>query len=390
MGIERGFFPKQNDELAMRFTTQRDAIPKLIQNLQGLGYVVIGPSVSEGVVRLMEIAAPDDLASGVVDIQAPGRYRLSGGSSFAFSAVNGPDSPKKFLHPAEVELVKYTEDGKGIELVSAHQSEKRYAFFGLRPCDLRGVEVMDRTMMVPGFEDPVYSGLRNNSIFVVVNCTRAGENCFCSSMGTGPGADSGYDLAITELPDKLLLDVPERRANLVKGIELAPATEEDLRTGEEMVQGARDQMGRRIEEENPAKSMYAGLDSCVWGKTAERCLACGNCTMVCPTCFCNTIRDKTDLRDGSVSRMRTWDSCLSKDFTYSAGGNPRQARAARYRQFVMHKFAYWTDEFGVYGCVGCGRCITWCPVGIDITETVNGVLKDRRERTAKLEAPPTV
>jgi ferredoxin len=209
-------------------------------------------------------------------------------------------------------------------------------------------------------------------------------------MGTGPEADSGYDIAITELPEKLLLDVPERSMELLQGIELHPATEEEIRIGGDMVSHARQQMGRRIEEEKPAKSMYAGLDSPLWGKIAERCLACGNCTMVCPTCFCNTVGDRTNLSDGSVSRVRTWDSCLSKDFAYSAGGNPRQSRVARYRQFVMHKFAYWPDEFGVYGCVGCGRCITWCPVGIDITETVNGVLKGQREKAGNMEAPRVV
>jgi len=239
---------------------------------------------------------------------------------------------------------------------------------------------MDRVMMVPGFEDEIYSRLRKSSVFVVVNCTRPGGNCFCASMGTGPSADEGYDLAITELPEKLLLDVPEESMRLLQGVKLAPATEEDLNAAREMTRLATEQMGRKISKPNPSGLMYAGTYSPVWEEAAERCLACGNCTMVCPTCFCNSIRDRTDLVDGSVSRVRTWDSCLSKDFVYSAGGNPRAKRSARYRQFVMHKFAYWPDQFGVYGCIGCGRCITWCPVGIDITETVNGVLAGQPER----------
>jgi len=349
---------------------------------------VVGPSLSEGVVRLMELTEPADLATGVVDVQAPGSYTLGRESPLIFSSVNGPDSPKRDLHPAEVELSKLVESGDGIEFVSAFQPGRRYAFLGIRPCDLKAVEVMDRTMLAPGFEDHVYSALRSDSIFIVVNCTRAGENCFCVSMGTGPGVESGYDVAITELPEKLLIDVPERSTALFQGIELKPATEAELQTASEMVQRAREQMGRRIAERDPSKRMYAVMDSPEWGKVAERCLACGNCTMVCPTCFCNTIIDRTDLRDGSVSRVRVWDSCLSKDFVYSAGGNPRVQRMARYRQFVMHKFAYWPDEFGIYGCVGCGRCITWCPVGIDITETVNGVLKDQRPAEEKMEVHP--
>jgi len=375
----------------MRYTAAKGCVPGLIRNLQRQGYTVVGPSIVDGVVRLRELRGPGDLASGVVDFHAPGSYAVGGERSLlVFSSINGPDSPKEYFHPAEVELSKLVDRGNGIERISSFHSEKKYAFFGLRPCDLKGVEVMDRTMLVPGFEDPVYSALRKGSLFVVVNCTRAGENCFCASMGTGPEAESGYDVAITELPDKLLVDVPARNIGLFEGINLSPATEDDLREGEERVRQVREQTGRRFTPRNPAKSMYEAIDSPLWGKVAERCLACGNCTMVCPTCFCNTIIDKTDLKDGSVSRVRTWDSCLSKDFVYSAGGNPRQQRTARYRQFVMHKFAYWPDEFGTYGCVGCGRCITWCPVGIDITETVSGVLDDQQAGAKKMEAHPVV
>jgi sulfhydrogenase subunit beta (sulfur reductase) len=374
----------------MYFTAAKRSIPRLIGNLQRQGFTVVGPSLFEGVVRLRELRGAGDLASGVVDIQGPGSYALSGESSFLFASVNGPDSPKRYLHPAEVELSKIVDKGSGVELVSAFHSDRKYAFFGIRPCDLRGVSVMDKTMLMPGFEDPVYSTLRVDSIFIVVNCTRAGENCFCASMGAGPAAESGYDVAITELPEKLLFSIPESNMGLFQGIELKAAREEELREGEEMVQHAREQMGRKISEKDPARQMYAALESQVWGKAAETCLACGNCTMVCPTCFCNTIIDRTDLKDGSVSRVRVWESCLSKDFAYSAGGNPRQQRTARYRQFVMHKFAYWPDEFGTYGCVGCGRCITWCPVGIDITETVNGVLKDQQYTAKKMEARPVV
>jgi len=372
----------------MHFTAPKGSVQRLIRNLQGLGYTVVGSSLSEGVVRLSELTGQAGLAAGVVDVQAPGRYSLGGEVSLVFSSVNGPDSPKRYLHPAEVELSRLVDGRGGIEPVSGFHPNKRYAFFGIRPCDLRAVGVMDGTMLVPGFEDRVYSALRNGAIFIVVNCTRAGENCFCASMGTGPAAESGYDAAITELPEALLVDVPERSMAMFQGIELKPATEAELRAGVEMVQRAREQMGGRIAEQNPSKQMYAALDSPTWAKVAERCLACGNCTMVCPTCFCNTVIDRTDLRDGSVSRVRVWDSCLSKDFVYSAGGNPRLQRMSRYRQFVMHKFAYWPDEFGTYGCVGCGRCITWCPVGIDITETVNGVLRDQRAAEEKMEASP--
>ena len=349
---------------------------------------MVGPSLSGEVVRLVELKGQADLAAGAVDVQAPGRYALGKEASLVFASVNGPDSPKRYLHPAEVVLSRLVDGGDGIQPISGFRPNGKYAFFGIRPCDLSAVGVMDRTLLVPGFEDRVYSALRGGAIFIVVNCTRAGENCFCTSMGTGPGAESGYDVAITELPEVLLVDVPERNLAIFQGIELKPASEAELRAGGEMVQRAKEQMGRKIVRQDLSKRMYASMDSPAWGKVAERCLACGNCTMVCPTCFCNTVVDSTDLRDGSVSRVRVWDSCLSKDFVYSAGGNPRLQRMSRYRQFVMHKFAYWPDEFGTYGCVGCGRCVTWCPVGIDITETVDVVLRDQQAAEKKLEAHP--
>jgi ferredoxin len=359
----------------MYFTAQPTAIPALLRNLQGLGYTVVGPSLSEGVVRLREIDDAGDLAAGILDEHAPGRYTVASGSRLMFASVNGPDSPKKFLHPAEVEIQRLAEADRGFKEVSRFHSQKKYAFVGIRPCDLKGVEVMDRTMMAPGFEDPVYSSFRKDSVFVVVNCTRSGSNCFCTTMGTGPEAESGYDVAITELPDKLILDVPEKSIGLLRGVDATPASEDDVREGREAVARARDQMNRRFERENLSAKMGEGMDSSVWGQAAERCLACGNCSLVCPTCFCNSLQDREDLAEGTVSRVRVWDSCLSKEFTYSAGGNPRQQKLARYRQFVMHKFAYWPEQFGPYGCVGCGRCVTWCPVGIDITATVSGVLK---------------
>ena len=201
----------------MRFTTSKGSIQRLIRNLQDLGYTVVGPSISEGVVRLRELKGASDLARGVVDAQAPGSYALGGEGQLLFSFVNGPDSPKGYLHPADVELSRLIDSGSGIESMSCFRPGGRYAFFGIRPCDLRAVQIMDRTMLVPSFEDGVYSYLRSGAIFIVVNCTRAGENCFCASMGTGPGAESGYDIAITELPETLLFDVPEVNKAMFRG-----------------------------------------------------------------------------------------------------------------------------------------------------------------------------
>jgi len=370
----------------MRCTTGPEALRKILRNLHSQGYIVFGPVMSEGIVRLEEVTNAEDLATGIADRHAPGSYEIVGSSPLLFGAVNGPDSPKRFLHPSGVELTRLLEKDGGFEAVSTPRQKTKYAFFGIRPCDLAAVHVLDRTMLEPGLEDPIYEGRRKDSIFIAANCARAEQNCFCTSMGTGPRAESGYDLSITELPGKLVIDVAEGRQNLLDGVEIHPATKEDIRAEDEVILRTSEQMVRRFDTENLPPLLYAAIDSPHWGEVAHRCLACGNCTMVCPTCFCNTIREEIDLAAGTVSRVRVWDSCLSKEFVYSAGGNPRLQRRDRYRQFVMHKLAYWRDQFGVLGCVGCGRCITWCPVGIDITATVNGVLGQSSQRKEKVEA----
>jgi len=369
----------------MRYTVGHEALGRIVENLRSLGYTVLGPVLTEGVVRLAEVTKAENLVTRIADKHAPGSYEITGRSPLVFAAVIGPDSPKRFFHPSGVQLTKLFEKNGGFEVASTPKFEKKYAFFGIRPCDLAAVRVMDKTMLVPGLEDSIYESRRKNSIFVVVNCARAEANCFCASMGTGPRAESGYDLSITELPGKLIIDVAEGRRNLLEGVELRPSTEQEVRSEDEVILRTRRQMTRHIDNESLATRMYAAIDSPSWSVVADKCLACGNCTMVCPTCFCNTVREEADLVADSVTRVRVWDSCMSKDFVYSAGGNPRLQRRDRYRQFVMHKFAYWHDQFGLSGCVGCGRCITWCPVGIDITATVNDVLGESPQGKEKME-----
>jgi len=369
----------------LRFTMGLGGLEGLLRNLRSEGYTVLGPKLEDGVVRLSEVQSTDELARGIVDSQSPGQYRARAAGDEIFSAVNGPLSVKNYLHPGEVAVAEIGRSGGkyGTEILLPG---KRYAFLGVRPCDLAAVKVLDRSLLVEGFEEPTYADLRKASLIIVVNCGRAGANCFCASMGTGPWAAGDYDIALTELPDRFIVDLDGRFLPLFDGVGLAPAADKDLRDERDLRERVTAGMRKRIESPDPAVGMYEGIDSPVWSEVAERCLACGNCTMVCPTCFCNTTKDITNLADGTVTKVRSWESCLSVDFTQNAGWNPRRERKARYRQFVMHKFAYWTDQSGLYGCVGCGRCITWCPVGIDIAETVNSVLR-KGQGSGVREAP---
>jgi ferredoxin len=211
-----------------------------------------------------------------------------------------------------------------------------------------------------------------------VNCTRAGGTCFCASLGNGPAAGPGFDLALTELigPGRHIFVL---EAGTPRGTELASAlpwraaTSEELAAAEAAVAEAARHMGRRLDTDGLAAALRRTLAHARWDDVAGRCLACGNCTMVCPTCFCTTVEDVSDLSGETASRVRRWDSCFGLAFSYIHGGSVRASGAARYRQWLTHKLANWQDQFGTPGCVGCGRCITWCPAGIDITAEARGL-----------------
>jgi ferredoxin len=222
------------------------------------------------------------------------------------------------------------------------------------------------------YVDPQYAARRDGVFIVAVNCGQAGATCFCASMGTGPRADKGFDLSLTEVLEgdthhfvvevgspsglDLLAEVPHRDAST-----------EEIDRAERVTADTALHMGRKLETGGLKELLYAGVESAQWEEIAQRCLTCGNCTMVCPTCFCTTVEDVTDLAGLEAERVRKWDSCFTSDFSYLHGGSVRVSPRSRYRQWMTHKLASWQDQFGTSGCVGCGRCITWCPVGIDIT-----------------------
>lgn len=223
------------------------------------------------------------------------------------------------------------------------------------------------------YVDPDYAAQRNNLLIVAVNCMEAGGTCFCVSMGTGPRAESGYDLALTELIDgethQFLVEIgSETGAALMESVPHRRADASHAAAGAEVSRRTAASMGRALETEGIKELFYANLENSRWDEVASRCLACTNCTMVCPTCFCTTVEDRVDLSGTSAERVRVWDSCYTMDFSHLHGGSTRSSIKARYRQWLTHKLASWIDQFGTSGCVGCGRCITWCPVGIDLTE----------------------
>jgi ferredoxin len=217
------------------------------------------------------------------------------------------------------------------------------------------------------------------SLIIAVNCTQAAPTCFCTSMNTGPRCTSGFDLALTELPDGFVVEVAtaEGRA-IVDQIETILANEERRRDAEAARQQAVNQIEREMDTTGIRDLLLGNLDHPRWDDVATRCLSCTNCTMVCPTCFCTSVEEVSDLAGEHVERQRHWDSCFNVNFSYMNGGIVRDNIRNRYRQWLTHKLASWIVQFDTSGCVGCGRCITWCPVGIDLIEEVNAIRGDEK------------
>jgi sulfhydrogenase subunit beta (sulfur reductase) len=383
---------------------ERAAIDEIIKLLRQQQYTVVGPTVRGASIELGELRSTLDLPLGWTDEQMPARYRLVQlpvESLFAYTV--SPHSWKRYLFPPILKLFSATKTGKGFDLMSGEDGTARssiasagdavpqYALFGVRSCDLHALAVHDKVFSGGTYGDEYYARARERTWVIAVNCTLAGGTCFCASMGTGPKASSGFDLALTEVITEeehyfLVETGTDRGRSLLEAVRHRPAEAAEVARGEELTENASRQMGRSLDTENIQQILYQSADHPRWDVVAARCLTCANCTMVCPTCFCTTIEDVIDLGGTRAERLRKWDSCFTMDFSYIHGGSVRPSVRARYRHWLTHKLASWIDQFGTSGCVGCGRCITWCPVGIDITEEYRAIRESYITKSATSSA----
>ena len=357
---------------------------RLVEELRARGFRVIGPQVSRGAIVLDEITSAAQFPAGWHDWQQPGMYRIKKeGDAAVFGYAAGPHAPKRFLYPSHLKLVRLR--GKVSESETyPDRGTERLALF-IRPCDMAAIRIQERVLSTSEFPDPVFKTLLEQSLLIVVNCTRPAATCFCASLGTGPQSNDG-DLVITDLSsnDESALTIEamsEKGAEILRALGLSPASAESLEERAHLLAVAAEGQVRRVDTSGLPEVVTRNLDSSVWERIGERCLSCANCTMVCPTCFCVTAEDTTDLTCAVTERVREWDSCFTLAFSHLHGGSVRKSRASRYRQWLTHKFSFWTDQFGSLGCVGCGRCIAWCPVGIDVTEELATIrLEDESPR----------
>jgi Pyruvate/2-oxoacid:ferredoxin oxidoreductase delta subunit len=357
----------------------RERLQGLLDALKARGYQIIGPTLRDGAIVYEELSSSEELPIGWTDEQNGGTYQLKKRTDQAyFGYAVGPHSWKRFLHSPTVRLWQTSRNGKGFQIQEDKPVKTKMAFIGVRACELHGIAIQDKVFLGGNAVDSHYQARRDGIFVLAVNCRQAGNTCFCSSMGTGPKAESGFDLALTEIIEGgehyLVVQIgTELGKEVLSRLPQEVATPAQIGKAEFIHANTARQMGRSMDTTGIKELLYANSEHPRWEEVAKRCLTCANCTMVCPTCFCSTVEDITDLTGEHAERWRKWDSCFTTDFSYIHGGSVRATAKSRYRQWMTHKLATWIDQFGSSGCVGCGRCITWCPVGIDITEEVRAI-----------------
>jgi ferredoxin len=351
----------------------REALQGLLDALVAEGYRTLGPTLREDAIVHDDVTHVSELPVGWTDSQEAGHYHLQRREDDAWFGFNvGPHSWKRFLHPPLEPLWGARRNGNGFK-ITVPAPEPKLAFIGVRACELRAIAIQDRVFLGGRYSDDTYRARRMSTFIVAVNCAQASGTCFCLSMGSGPKAAAGFDLSLTELlgADRAMFLVEvgsEAGARMLQRIASRPPTEAELAAARAVLDRTAERMGRRLDTTRLRELLREQAEHPRWDEIAERCLTCGNCTMVCPTCFCTSVEDHSSLEGTVAERVRAWDSCFTLDFSYLHGGSVRHSTRARYRHWLTHKLSYWIDQFGTGGCVGCGRCITWCPVGIDITE----------------------
>ena len=368
-----------------KYVLRVDQLQALLDFLDQRGFRTVGPTIQDCAVVYDELRLAGQIPLGVADEQEAGFYRIKKRKEAGyFTYVVGPHSWKKFLNPARHSLWKARRENGEMMLVDDELSEtKPFAFIGVRPCEIAAIEIQDRVFQDGAYLDTHYQARRANIAVIAVNCAHPGGTCFCVSMNTGPQALSGFDLALTEIQDAgnhyfLATTGSQLGAEIVGTLNLDQAGPEEIDAETAVIQHAAARMGRKLDTSHIKELLLRNDEHPRWIDAGNRCLNCGSCTMVCPTCFCMTVEDTTDITGSVAERVRRWDSCFTIDFSYIHGGAVRTSASARYRHWMTHKLAAWQEQFGVSGCVGCGRCITWCPVGIDITEEAAAIRASSR------------
>ena len=366
-------------EVGDTIAIQKPALEELLQTIAA-AYVLVGPKVKNGAILYDRLEGADQLPRGYRTEQAPGRFRLvRSGSSRFFDFIPGAASWKQFLFPPRLELLALQKGHDDWHEVGLGTQPISYAFIGVRPCELAAIQAQDKVFLRADYSDATYQAQRARAFILAVNCLHPAGTCFCATMETGPRGESGFDLCLTELDEHFLVTIGSALGrDMALDLPAEPASAFLLGAAERALEHAAGQARCDIDPSACADGLLANLEHPHWDEIAQRCLSCGNCTLACPTCFCWDVSDRSTLAGSGTRRERTWDSCFNPTFSYQAGGNTRPTIKSRYRQWLSHKFGSWKQQFGILGCVGCGRCITWCPAGIDTRIEVATLQKEAK------------
>ena len=354
----------------------RPGLDRLMVLLREDGRRVIGPTVRDAAIVYDEIGTSADLPVGINDEQSPGRYRLASsedaGPARSFDFASSPMSWKTYTYPASVPIA--TAAGRASGSATGTWTTTRRAW----PTSAYGratwrpwTSTTRSSRAAPTSTRTTPTGAARPSSLPSSAPAPSGT-CFCASMGTGPEVTSGYDIALIELDEGYRGHRRQRGwPKMIDRLDLEEATSLQLHAALGVGIAARSAMAGQlgVATQGLRDRLLAQLESDGWEEIATRCLACTSCTMVCPTCFCSDVRQTSDLSGAATGSTRQWASCFTLEFARVAHGNFRPRVSHRYRQWLTHKFSTWVDQFGMFGCVGCGRCITWCPVGIDVRES---------------------
>lgn len=358
----------------------------LLDALKASHRKLLGPQVRDGAVVFDALDRVEQLPRGWRDEQAPGRYRLTASDSprcFAWAVGAQALKPLTFA-PREV-LWRAERNGRGeLQFSEPPLNTPPLAVIGVRACDLAALHLQDQHFAYGEYADSYYNRRRRSLFIVAVDCAHPAATCFCASTGDGPAATSGFDIGLTELDEGYIVALrSEAGRTLAEALPLRPVSEAQRAQAAAEHQAAITAQQRRLPGRDLQAALFARLDHPHWKDVGERCLACGNCTSVCPTCFCHSQGDQTAMDASSAEHTRQWDSCFSAGHSYIHGWVVRGSTDLRYRQWLTHKLGSWHTQYGRSGCVGCGRCITWCPVGIDITEEAAAIVSGPPEQDAR-------
>ncbi len=357
----------------------RDHFDTLLTALHKLGAHCVGPTVMDDSIHYTTLTSSTQLPQQVHDHQGPGHYRLSTSTeSRWFAWANGAQALKPLVFVPQEILWRSERDSEGnLQFSNSKQEPPLTAVIGVRACDLAALALQDQHFLDGLEQDSAYARRRQQLILIAVNCTHPSANCFCHSSGDGPEVKQDYDLLLDELDDGFAVrSASPMGEKICQQLQLEALTNSQQDEIKHANLRAIEQQTKHLPEGNLEQALKNLQGSGRWQQIAERCLSCGNCTAVCPSCFCHSQHDEPAANSMSSAHIRQWDSCFSHGHSYIHGMVIHNETRFRYRQWLTHKFSGWFEQYGRSGCVGCGRCITWCPVGIDVTEELHALAEE--------------